>query len=92
MESRVEAIDAEINRLHGVCAALGALLPQGTDHVIWRSLERDVAAGTANLVKQVAQAAIQHDEERARLLMQRLDRVDALASRLRQRGTAAKAG
>jgi uncharacterized protein YcgI (DUF1989 family) len=92
MESRVDEIDAEINRLADVCAALGASSPQSNDHVIWRSLERDVEACTENLVKQLAQAAIQHDEERSRLLMERLDRVDALARRLRQRSVGAKAG
>ena len=92
MEPHLRELDAEINRLDGVCAAMGAASPQTTDHVIWRSLERDVEACSENLVKQLAQAAIQHDQERSRLLMQRLDRVEELANRIRQRGVAAKAG
>ena len=92
MESRLVEFDAEINRLDGVRAALGSLLPQSTDHVIWRSLERDVEACTESLVKQLAQAAIQHDEERSRLLMERLDRIDALGHRIRQRVSSAKTG
>ncbi len=88
----MEEIDAEIKRLDGVCAALGASAPQSTDHVFWRSLQRDVEACTESLVNQLAQAAIQHDEERSRALMERLDRVDALGNRIRQHIVAAKTG
>jgi hypothetical protein len=90
--SRPEEFDAEINRLDGVRAALGSLSPQSNDHVIWRSLERDVEACTENLVRQLAQAAIQHDEERSRQLMERLDRLDALGHRIRHRVTSSKTG
>jgi hypothetical protein len=92
MGQRVEDIDREIKRLDDICAAMKASSPQGNDRVIWRSLERDVENCTEKLVKLLAQAAIQNDQETSRLLMERLDRVDALARSIRQRDASGKTG
>jgi hypothetical protein len=88
----VEDIDGEIKRLDSVCAAMKASSPESNERLVWHSLERDVESCTEKLVKLLAHAAIQNDQETSRLLMERLDRLDALAMRIRHRDASGKPG